>query len=80
MNVIYHKNFDEVLFKNKEAQVNLNFQSETLQDRVSRSYILIESNKPFFQTNNINMIFYNKHKINKENIIEKEGNCYFLKK
>jgi|LakMenEpi03Aug12_release.lakeMendotaPanAssembly.Ray.scaffolds.fasta_scaffold156707_2 hypothetical protein len=80
INVIYHKNFNNVLFKNKEAEVNLNFQSKTLQDRVSRSYILIESNKLFFQANNINMIFYNKHQINKERIIEKEGNCYFIKK
>jgi hypothetical protein len=79
-NVIYKKIFSNVLFRNNEAEVNLNFQSNTLQDRVLRSYILVESNKPSFQINNINMIFYNKYQINKERIIEKAGNCYFLKK
>jgi len=79
-NVIYHNSFNKVLFRNNEAEVSLNFQTKTLQDRVLRSYILIEANKPSFKINNISMTFYNKYQINKENIIEKKGNCYFLKK
>jgi len=79
-NVIYHNNFNNVLFRNNEAEINLNFRSNNLQDRVLRSYLLIESNKPSFQINEISMTFYNKYQINNEKIIEKEGNCYFLKK
>jgi hypothetical protein len=79
-NIIYNNIFNNVFFQNNEAVVNLNFQSKNLQDRVSRSYILIESNHPFFKINNISVIFYNKYQINKEKIIEKEGSCYFLKK
>jgi hypothetical protein len=69
-----------VLFKNNEAEVNFKFRSNTLQDRVLRSYLLIESNKHSFQINKISMTLYNKYQINDEKIIEKEGNCYFLKK
>lgn len=79
-NVIYHNNFNNVLFKNNEAEVNFKFRSNTLQDRVLRSYLLIESNKHSFQINKISMTLYNKYQINDEKIIEKEGNCYFLKK
>ena len=79
-NIIYNNIFNNVFFQNNEAEVNLNFQSKNLQDKVSRSYILIESNHPFFKINNISVIFYNKYQINKEKIIEKEGSCYFLKK
>jgi hypothetical protein len=79
-NVLYDNSFNNVLFRNNEAEVILNFQTKTLQDRVLRTYILIEANKPFFKINNISMTFYNKYQINKESIIEKKGNCYFLKK
>ena len=73
-NVVYHNSFNNVLFRNNEAEFILNFQTKTLQDRVLRSYILIEANKPFFKIDNISMYFYNKYQINKENIIEKKGN------
>jgi hypothetical protein len=79
-NIIYLNNFNNILFRNNEAELSLNFQNKAMQDRVLRSYLQIETSKPFLKINNISINFYNKYKINEEKIIEKKGNCYFLRK
>jgi hypothetical protein len=79
--IIYNKDFNKIYFKNNEADLDLDFNTNTLQDRVLRTYILIDFKSAYsLEIANISMIFFNKYKINKEKIIDKINNCYFLKK
>ena len=78
--IIYNNDFNKIYFKNNVADIDLNFNTNSLQDRVLRTYILIDIKSSSLQIANISMIFFNKYKINKEKIIDKIDNCYFLKK
>ena len=79
--IIYNKDFNKIYFKNNEADIDLDFNTNSLQDRVLRTYILIDFKSSYsLEIANISMIFFNKYKINKEKIIDKINNCYLLKK
>jgi len=79
--IIYNKDFNKIYFKNNEADLDLDFNTSTLQDRVLRTYILIDFKSAYsLEIANISMFFFNKYKINKEKIIDQINNCYFLRK
>ena len=78
--IIYNNDFNKIYFKNNVADIDLNFNTNSLQDRVLRTYILIDIKSSSLEIANISMFFFNKYKINKEKIIDKINNCYFLKK
>jgi len=79
-NIIYNNDFNKIYFKNNEADIDLDFNTNTLQDRVLRTYVQIHFKHSFLEVKDISINFFNKYKINQEKIIEKNNNCYFLKK
>jgi|688.fasta_scaffold375314_2 hypothetical protein len=79
-NIIYNHDFNKIYFKNNEAVIDLDFNTNTLQDRVLRTYVQIHFKHSFLEVKDISINFFNKYKINQEKIIEKNNNCYFLKK
>jgi hypothetical protein len=78
--IIYNNDFNKIYFKNNEAEIDLDFNHNSLQDRVLRNYILIDFKSAPLKINSISMNFLNKYKINIKKIIEKKDKCYFLKK
>ena len=79
--IIYNNDFNKIYFKNNEADIDLDFNINSLQDRFLRTYVLIDfKSSSSLEIANISMIFFNKYKINEEKIIDKINNCYLLKK
>jgi hypothetical protein len=78
--IIYNNDFNKIYFKNNEVDIDLDFNTNSLQDRVLRTYVQINFQSSYLKVNDMDVIFFNKYKINEEKIIEKINNCYFLKK
>jgi hypothetical protein len=78
--IIYNNDFNKIYFKNNEVDIDLDFNTNSLQDRVLRTYVQINFQSSSLKVNDMDVIFFNKYKINEEKIIEKINNCYFLKK
>lgn len=78
--IIHNKDYNKILFKNNEANIDLDFNTNSLRDRVLRTYIYINSKSSSLSISNISIIFFNKYKINEKKIVDKINNCYFLEK
>ena len=78
--IIYNNDFNKIYFINNEVDIDLDFNTNSLRDRVLRTYVQINFKSSSLKVNDIDVIFFNKYKTNKEKIIENINNCYFLKK